>query len=233
MELTESVAVVTGASAGIGEATARALAREGSAVVLVARRAERLATLADDIDGETLVAPTDVTDPDAVDAMVAATRERFGRIDVLVNNAGVATFDPVAEADGADLRRQVAVNLLGTMNTVHAALPAVLDGGGHVVCVSSMNAEYPAERGSAYTASKCGVNGFHDSLRKEMREEDVRVTTVMPGPVVTEMHDWAEWDGRALDPDDVADAIVFAVSRPDHVELRELTVDATDKRQPW
>lgn len=116
------------------------------------------------------------------------------------------------------------------MNTTHAALPAVLaSGGSDVVAVSSMNARHPAEGGSAYTATKFGVNGFCRSLRKEMADEDVRVTVVMPGPVATEMRDWNEWDGRALDPADVATTIVFAVSRPDHVELPEITVDTTDR----
>lgn len=230
MDLTDRVAVVTGASSGIGEATARALAREGCAVALAARREDRLRSVADDIDGRTLVVPTDVGDEADVEAMVEETREEFGGIDVLVNNAGVLLADPVADADRADFREQVEVNLLGTMNATHAALPGMLDsGGGHVVAVSSMNARYPAEGGSAYTASKFGVNGFCRSLRKEMADEDVRVTIVMPGPVVTEMRDWEGWDGRPLDPADVAESIVFAVSRPDHVEIPDITVNTTDK----
>ncbi|WP_415380650.1 SDR family oxidoreductase [Halosimplex sp. TS25] len=230
MDLREKAAIVTGASSGIGEATARALANEGCDVALVARREERLERIADDIEGaRTLAVPADVADEDAVAAMVERTREAFGGIDLLVNNAGVLRSDPVADAAVADLRRQVEVNLLGAMNVTHAALPDLLAAGGDVVTVSSMNARYPAEGASAYTASKSGVNGFCRSLRKEMRNEDVRVTVVMPGPVTTEMNDWAEWDGRPLGPEDVAETIVFAVSRPDHVELPEITVNTTDK----
>lgn len=231
MELTEKVAVVTGASSGVGAATAKALAREGCAVVLAARREDRLEEVASDVEnGRTLVVPTDVSDEDDVEAMVEATRAEFGGVDILVNNAGVLLGDPVADADRDDFRTQVEVNLLGTMNATHAALPEMLESGsGHVVVVSSMNAQYPAEGGSAYTASKYGVNGFCGSLRKELSEEDVRVSVVMPGPVETEMRDWAEWDGRSLDPADVAEAIVFAVSRPEHVELPEMTVNTTDK----
>ncbi|WP_276257057.1 SDR family oxidoreductase [Halomontanus rarus] len=245
MDRTDRVAVVTGASSGIGEATARALAREGCAVVLAARREDRLARIADEIELEleeedegegeteedrTLVVPTDVTDEDDVTAMVEEARDVFGGIDILVNNAGVLRSDPVADADRADVRRQIEVNLLGTMNATRAALPVVLESdGGDIVAVSSMNARYPAEEGSAYTASKCGVNGFCRSLRKELSDEDVRVTIVMPGPVESEMNDWERWDGRALDPADVAAAIVFAVSRPDHVELPDITVNTTDK----
>lgn len=162
--------------------------------------------------------------------MIEETRAVFDGVDILVNNAGVLRSDPVADADGADFRQQVQVNLLGVMNATRAALPAMLaSDGGDIVAVSSMNARYPAEGASAYTASKCGVNGFCRSLRKELSDEDVRVTTVMPGPVATEMNDWEQWDGRALDPADVAEAIVFAVTRPDHVELPDITVNTTDK----
>jgi hypothetical protein len=229
MDLTGSVAVVTGASSGIGEATARALGRDGCAVALVARREDRLEDIAEEIDARTLVVPTDVVDEDAVRAMVETVTEELGDIDVLVNNAGVARGGPVAEADLAELRRNVRVNLEGVMNVTHAALPNLLETGGDVVTVSSLSARFPQEGGSGYTASKFGVNGFCRSLRKEMADEPVRVTIVMPGPVITELNDWEHWDGRAMDPVDVAETIVFAVSRPEHVELTEISVNSTEK----
>lgn len=231
MELTGRVAIVTGASSGIGEATAKALAHEGCAVALVARREDRLERIANGIEnGRTLVVPTDVTDEDEVTAMVEETRDVFGSIDILVNNAGVLRSDLVVDASRADFRNQIQVNLLGVMNTTHVALPAMLaSDGGDIVTVSSMNARYPPPGGSAYAASKCGVNGFCKSLRKEMSKEEVRVTTVMPGRVVTGMRNWEEWDGRALDPADVAETIVFAVSRPSHMEIPNITVNTTDK----
>lgn len=231
MDPTGTVAVVTGASSGIGEATARALGREGCAVALVARREDRLENVAEEIDARTLAVPTDVTDEAAVRSMVEEVREELGDIDVLVNNAGVARGGPVAEADLTELRRNVRVNLEGVMNVTHAALPNMLEtGGGDVVTVSSLSARFPQEGGSGYTASKFGVNGFCRSLRKEMSDESVRVTIVMPGPVVTELNDWEHWDGRAMDPADVAETIVFAVSRPEHVELTEIGVNTTEKR---
>ncbi|NHN47963.1 SDR family oxidoreductase [Halostella sp. JP-L12] len=230
MEEADDVAVVTGASSGIGEATARALGREGYAVALVARREDRLEAIAEEIATRTLVVPTDVTDETAVAAMVETVREELGGVDVLVNNAGIARGGPVGEADLTEMRRTVRVNLEGVMNVTHAALPEILEsGGGDIVTVSSMSARFPQEGGSAYSASKFGVNGFCRSLRKELSDEQVRVTIVMPGPVVTELNDWEHWDGRPMAPTDVAESIVFAVSRPDHVEIPDITVNTTDK----
>jgi NADP-dependent 3-hydroxy acid dehydrogenase YdfG len=229
MDLSDKVAVVTGASSGIGEATAEALGREGCTVALVARRETRLEAIADEMQARTLVVPTDVTDPKAVATMGETVREELGGIDVLVNNAGVARGGPVADADLPEMRQSIRVNLEGVMNVTHAVLPSLLESGGDIVTVSSMSARFPQEGGSAYTASKFGVNGFCRSLRKEMSDEPVRVTIVMPGPVITELNDWEHWDGRAMDPADVADTIVFVLSRPDHVELTDITVNTTEK----
>jgi len=224
-------AIVTGASSGVGEATARRLADEGYRVALVARREDRLDALAEELGRErALPVPTDVTDTDAVEAMVDEVVEEFGGVDAVVNNAGVLFGDPVAEADAEDFDDLLDVNLRGAMHVTRAALPHVIaDGGGDVLTVSSMNAEYPAAGASAYTASKSGINGFTDALRREMSDEQVRVTTVMPGPIQSEMKDWSDWDGRPLQPGDVADTVAFALTRPPHVELPELTVNSTDK----
>lgn len=230
MAETDRVALVTGASSGIGEATVRTLAREGYAVALAARREHRLTEIAREIDDErTLVVPTDITDESDVDAMVEETRKTLGEIDLLVNNAGVIRPGGLRDADMADLRNVTEVNLLGTMNTTWAALPSLLaSGGGDVVTVASIHARYPTNRASGYTATKFGVTGFCRSLRKEVAKDGVRVTILMPGAVVTEMSDWENWDGHALDPADVADTIAYVVSRPDHVSIPELTITPTD-----
>lgn len=231
MDLTDRTAIVTGASSGAGAAIASRLAEAGCRVTLAARREDRLQALADEMGPDrTLVAPTDVTDADAVETMVERTREAFGGFDLLVNNAGVLIGDPVAEADREEQRAQIEVNLLGVMTVTHAALPTLLEAeAADVVTVSSLNARYPSKGGSAYTASKFGVNGFCRSLRRELADEQVRVTIVMPGPIVSEMKDWADWEGRALQPEDIAETVVFAASRPDHVEITDISIDSTDK----
>jgi len=229
MSLSDRVAVVTGASSGIGEATARALGREGCRVVLAARREERCEAIAADIDTTTLVVPTDVTDADAAAALAAETESRFGRIDALVNNAGIARGGPVGEDNLPALRETVRVNLEGVMNVTDAALPAIRAADGDVLTISSLSARYPQAGGSGYTASKFGVNGFCRSLRKELADDDVRVTTVMPGAVSTELNDWEHWEGRAMEPHDIAEFVVFALSRPPHVEFTEVGIDTTDK----
>ncbi|WP_436930660.1 SDR family oxidoreductase [Halosimplex halobium] len=230
MDLAERDAVVTGASSGIGAATARLLARHGCSVALVARRQDRLESLADEIAAETLVVPTDVTEEDAVASMAEEVRSSFDGIDLLVNSAGVARGGPVAETELDELRTSIRVNLEGVMNVTHALLPCILESElGDVITISSLSVRYPQEGGSTYTASKFGVNGFMRSLRKELSDEPVRVTVVMPGPVVTELNDWEHWDGRAMDPEDVAETVVFAASRPARVELTQISVDSTDK----
>lgn len=235
MPLSDRVAVVTGASSGIGKATAQALAREGCAVTLAARREDRLETIIDEIEhGEALAVPTDVTDEDDIVAMVERTREAFGRIDLLVNNAGIVRPHPMADADKTDFREEVQVNLLGMMNVTHATLPDIIAAEtGDIVAVSSLNIRLPGEGkgGSGYTATKFGVNGFCRALRKEVAEDGVRVTIVMPGTVNTEMLDAEDPGSGVLNPDDVAEAIVFAVSRPDHVSISDLTITPT--QFPW
>lgn len=229
MDLESRTAIVTGASSGIGAATARALAAEGCAVTLAARREDRLEELDASIDGQTLVSPTDVTDPEDVQAMVDETRAALGRVDTVINVAGVLHPEAVAESTEAAVREQIDVNLEGTMRVTRTALPDVLETEGDVIAVSSLNAKHPAAGGSAYTASKFGVNGFCRSLRKEVGREGVGVTIVLPGEVETEMSQWDDGEGRPLEPADVAETIVFALTRPDHVTITELDVAAAER----
>ena len=239
------VALVTGASSGIGAATAEALAAEGASVALAARRADRLEDVADRIEadgGEAVVVPTDVTDEDDVDAMIDRTVTELGRLDVLVNNAGVMLLEAVADADTDNWRRMVEVNLLGLMNATHAALPVMEEqGSGHVVNVSSVAGRQATATASGYNATKFGVNGFTEAFRQEVVEDGIRTTIVEPGLVETELKnhipdeeiqaETEQWLD-SLDPltaEDIARSIRFAVAQPHHVSVNELLIRPTEQ----
>jgi NAD(P)-dependent dehydrogenase (short-subunit alcohol dehydrogenase family) len=225
------IAVVTGASTGIGRATACVLAREGARVVVAARNEDKLESLCDKIqaDGGVAVAvPTDITDASAVSRLADRTRAEFGGADVLVNSAGIADWSNIAIL-GSDLEqweREVQTNLLALMSLTHHVAEIMRDGGGDIVNISSgadrgFAAAYPA-----YVASKWGVSGFTGSAALALREAGIRVTLLSPGEVATPMQ--PEEDVRSmrmLDPDDVAETVLFAVSRPRHVAISEIRIN--------
>jgi NADP-dependent 3-hydroxy acid dehydrogenase YdfG len=238
------VAVVTGASSGIGEATALALARDGAAVALGARRRERLEELAKRISsegGRVLVREVDVSNEDQARSFIDAASEELGGIHVLVNNAGVMLLGPVAGADTDDWRRMIAVNLLGLLWCTHAALPLMASsGGGDIVNVSSVAGRRADAGAAVYNMTKFGVHGFSEALRQEALHVNVRVTTVAPGFVATELQGQnenpvvlqvleraREQIGEVLRAEDIASAIVYAVSQPPHVCLNEVLVRPT------
>jgi NADP-dependent 3-hydroxy acid dehydrogenase YdfG len=240
-ELADNVAIVTGASSGIGEATAKALADEGAKVVLAARRIEELEALADRIEsngGDALVVPTDVTDEDDIDSLVETTTAEYGRIDVLVNNAGVMLVEPLERASRSNLQQMVEVNLLGLMNLTHAVLPVMQEqGSGHVVNVSSVAGRRARANFSGYNATKFGVNAFTEAVRQEVTTQNIRTTVIEPGAVETELpthitdeqilEQFAEMEMPTLAPDDIARAIVYATSQPPHVDVTEMMVMPT------
>lgn len=235
--LADAVAVVTGASSGIGEATARALAADGAHVVLLARRADRLEQLARDIDGAGGTAEpvvVDITDAEQVRTAVDGVAERHGRLDVLVNNAGVALSRLAAESDLADWQQMVDVNLGGVLGASHAALPhlvatAQAHGVADVVTVSSASGRrVPKPESNVYAATKHAVCAFSEALRQELGPQGVRVGLVEPGFVVTEMtegHDFGDRD--ALHADDVAASIVFMLTRPPRHGINEMLMRAS------
>ncbi|MFD1149695.1 SDR family NAD(P)-dependent oxidoreductase [Saccharothrix hoggarensis] len=240
------VALVTGASSGIGEATAVALAREGAAVVIAARRVARLTALAERLAGDgarVLAVELDVTDEAACRDAVARTVEAFGALDVLVNNAGVMLLGPVEGADTTDWTRMVSTNLLGVMFLTHAALPHLLAAKGTIVQVSSTAGRVVRSGTAVYNATKFGLNAFSESLRQEVTQRGVRVVVVEPGVVETELREHITDPTakanieqlanslRQLTPDDVANAVRYAVAQPEHVSVNEILVRPTD--QHW
>lgn len=234
MDLEGRSAIVTGASAGIGEATALALAGEGVRVALAARREAELMRVAERIeadDGEALVVPTDLTDDRQVLRTIGTTHEAFGDLDILVNSAGVLYREFVVDADPEEWQREIEVNLVGLMNATRAVLGGMCErGSGHVVNVSSINARKVAPGASGYVASKAGVNGFSEALRQEVTGKGVRVTVVEPGLVDTAMQsDETREAMDLLDPADVADAILYAVSRPEHVSVNDILIRPTEQ----
>ncbi|MFE0630013.1 SDR family NAD(P)-dependent oxidoreductase [Streptomyces sp. NPDC058864] len=235
------VVLVTGASSGIGRATAIALSKAGARVAAGARRADRLKDLVQDAPGEMLALDLDVTDHQSVRDAVVATVERFGGLDILVNNAGVMLSGPILGADTAEWTRMVETNLLGSMYAVHAALPHLLERKGAVVQVSSTSGRTATAASGAYSATKFGVTAFAESLRQEVTEQGVRVIVVEPGFVSTELtshitnpaiqamaKSMAE-SMRTLQPEDIAAAVLYAVTQPDHVAVNEILIRPTDQ----
>ena len=237
-------ALITGASSGIGEATALAMVREGATVALGARRKERLDAIVERIESEGGTATAieaDVADEEQARLLVAGARADLGGLDCLVNNAGVMLLGLVQGAETEEWRRMVEVNLLGLLYCTHAALPLMRDdGGGDVVNVSSVAGRTAAMGAAVYNMTKWGVVGFSEALRQEALHVGVRVTCVEPGFVETELQGHNEIPmvveriekmrekiGKVLDPDDIARAVVFAVSQPKHVSVNEILVRPT------
>ena len=235
------VAVVTGATSGIGEATVRALSGAGAGVALGARRTDRLQEIADSLDGPALVRAVDVSDEEQARAFVEAASQELGGLDILVNNAGVMLLGPVAAADTDEWRRMIAVNLLGLLYCTHAALPLIeQSGGGDIVNISSVAGRRADAGAAVYNMTKFGVHAFSEALRQEALHAGIRVTTVAPGFVDTELQGHntnplvrrateraREQIGEVLKAEDIAEAILHAVTRPPHVCVNEVVVRPT------
>lgn len=238
LDLTGRVAVITGASSGIGEATARTLAAHGAGVVLLARRGDRIQQIQQelaDAGHDALAIEADVTDAASLQRAVVGARE-LGRVDLLVNNAGVMLLSPFQEAQVAQWKQMVDTNVTGVLLTTNAFLDDLVDGGGDIVNISSVAGRTSAPTASVYNATKWGVVGWSDALRQELQTQGVRVGLVEPGAVATELADHItseaakeRFRGRfegmdILQADDIADAVLYMASRPAHAAVNEILV---------
>jgi NADP-dependent 3-hydroxy acid dehydrogenase YdfG len=247
MDINGKTVIVTGASSGIGEATAIKLGELGAKVAIVARRRERLEKLAVQIEksgGQALVIEADITDKKICQELVEEVLKEWNKIDILINNAGVMLLGPTAKAPLEEWERMISVNLLGLLYMTYAALPNMRKAGsGHLVNISSV-AGRTARAGSAvYNATKWGVNAFTEALRQELVSDKlkIRTTLIEPGAVETELasHNRPEvqetlqerWKGmdKKLQSEDIAAAILYALSQPEHVNVNEILIRPTEQ----
>ena len=242
-ELSGKAVAITGASSGIGEATALALARAGAAVALGARRKDRIDALAariEDEGGTAVALEVDVSDEAQARGFVEAANERLGRLDSLVNNAGVMLLGPVEQSDADDWRTMVNVNVLGLLYCTSAALPIMrAQGSGDIVNISSVAGRFARAGNAVYAATKFAVGAFSEGLRNEVTEGGIRVTLIEPGFVDTELQSHNKGEvletleqmreqlGEVLRAQDVANGILYVVSQPPHVSINELLIRPT------
>ncbi|GAS82063.1 MULTISPECIES: SDR family NAD(P)-dependent oxidoreductase [Paenibacillus] len=249
-KLQDTVALVTGASSGIGEATARRLAAQGATVVLVARRRDRLENLASELKnlgGEVLVIETDITDKKQAEHAVQQVIDKYGRLDTVINNAGLMLIGGVAEAPSIEWERMISVNINGLLYISHAALPYLIQSAltsdrkvTDLINISSVSGRKPSAGQAVYSLTKSGVAAFTEALRQETAGLNVRVAVLEPGAVGTELGNHLRDDVReqlsnilshieVLEAEDIAETIEFIVTRPRRVAVNEILVRPTDQ----
>ena len=245
-----SAALITGASSGIGEATARRLAAGGAAVALVARRKDRLDELAAEIEsvgGRAVAIEADITDQEQADSAVQQAIEEFGALDIVVNNAGVMLLGPAVDAPTEEWERMISINLNGLLYVTKAALPHLLDAAENgnrrvadLVNISSVAGRVARVGSGVYNMTKHGVGAFSESLRQEVTRRHVRVSLIEPGATATELSSHLRDEVRAaqlkrfegmerMTADDIAEAIDFVVTRPRHVAINEVLIRPTEQ----
>jgi NADP-dependent 3-hydroxy acid dehydrogenase YdfG len=244
VDLSGQVVAITGASSGIGEATALACARSGAAVALAARRADRIQALAERISGEggrAIAVPADVGEESQAQAFVQRAHDELGRLDVLVNNAGVMLLGPIENAPTEEWRQMIHVNVFGVLYCTHAAVPLMhAQGSGHIVNISSVAGRFARAGAGVYNLTKFGVGAFSEALRQETVELGVRVTLIEPGAVATELagHNRPEvLEGirktfgniKTLEAEDIANSIVFAIGQPRRVSVNEVLIRPSEQ----
>lgn len=246
-DLHEQVALVTGASSGIGAAVARALVQRGARVALAARRVDRLQELSEELardwQSEVLALACDVRSPDDVQAAVRQTLDRWGQLDILVANAGFGYRAPLIDGDIDRWKDMIDTNVYGLLLTLKYGVSPMLERGrGHVVVTSSVSGRVSTPGGSAYCGSKFAATAIADALRQEIGPKGVRVTTIEPGVVISEFQEVAGYAPGILEnmlkgatplvPDDIARAVIFAVEQPAHYGVTEIVVRPTGQAFP-
>ena len=233
----ERVVVITGASSGIGAATARALAADGHRLALLARRADRIEALAEELGDRAIAIAADVTDRGSIVAAASRVQDELGGADILVNNAGVMLLAPFSSDQQAEIRQMMEVNLLGAMTATEVFLDQLRDGGGDLVNISSVAGRTARAGNAVYAATKWGINGWSEALRQEL-QPDIRVMVIEPGAVATELTDHithAEVKEAteqfvaqvAITAQDIAEVIAFAIARPRRMTLNEILIRPT------
>jgi len=233
MELKNKVAIVTGASKGIGRAIALSLAKEGVNVVLAARNTELLAVVQKEIHetgGKVVMIPTDVTSENSVKNLIIETHKRFDTIDILINNAGVGVFTNVVDMKTDDYEAMMNINLKGVFLCARGVLPTMIkQQSGEIINIASLAGKNSFAGGSVYSATKWGLIGFARSLMLEVREHNIRVVTICPGSVNTNFNDNEKDNLQIIQPEDVAETVMFALTMPNRVNVSEIDIRPTIK----
>lgn len=236
----DKVIVITGASSGIGTAAAKQAVELGAKVVITARRENRLQEIVDSMpEADISYVVADVTDKDEVQAVIDHATERYGRVDVLFNNAGIMPQGPMVEARHEEWKQTLDINITGVLNGIAAALPVMKEqGSGHIVVTSSEAGIHPFAGGAVYSGAKSAVRSIMEALQQEERNNNIRTTVISPGTVNTELHNTIsdparrEWtldiqDEIGLTSEDIADAFIYAISASDRVNVNEIFLSPT------
>ncbi|HLS06345.1 MAG TPA: SDR family oxidoreductase [Bacillota bacterium] len=228
--LQEKTAIITGASSGIGQAIAEKLAEKDAYVVLLARREKKLAEIVTSINenaGKTraLAIRADVTNVTEMERAFQQAMDQFGAVDFLVNNAGIAANSSFIDGEVTEWGNMIDVNVKGVLHGIHTVLPHMLDrSSGHIINVASVSGFEVTKRSGVYSATKFAVRALSMGLEKELARTGVRVTNISPGMVDTDLSSRANVDRKILQPEDIAEAVIYAVKQPDYVNVNEITV---------
>ncbi len=233
MELKNAIAIITGASKGIGRAIALTLSKEGVNIVLASRNPELLSMTQKDITesgGKAISIPTDVTSENSVQNLIFETQKRFGRIDILINNAGVGVFSNVVDLKLEEYESMMNVNVKGVFLCSRAVLPGMMkQRRGEIINIASLAGKNSFAGGSVYSATKWGLIGFARSLMLEVREYNIRVVTISPGSVNTGFSSKERDEPQIIQPEDVAETVLFALTMPNRVNVSEIDIRPTLK----